>query len=136
MTSTKRSFVKYAFLSAGSIMLVGLLVQLMVAKYGLVSVTASLDSFAVNMRIIRPLILAVAYCFWIPLIGAFRRLGLLRKAAAENLIASRNRLFLWTAVFEAAVGQGWLLLAAGAAIGTAVLHVLSRKGVDAGARKS
>lgn len=74
--------------------------------HGYTVVSESVEDFADAMRVIRPLIFFIVFCYWNNLAGLFRNLGILKSNQVANLVSNRNRCFLWVALFELAIGQG------------------------------
>ncbi len=73
---------------------------------GYTVVSESVEDFADAMRVIRPLIFFILFCYWNNVVGVFRNLGILKSKQAENLVSNRNRFFLWVALLEITIGQG------------------------------
>lgn len=90
--------------------LVGLVVQQLVESNGLGSVSESANAFANKMRVVRPLLLFIAFCFWQPIVDFVSRVGLLTGGQASTILQKRNRFFLWVALFEVIVGQGQVVI--------------------------
>ncbi len=90
--------------------LVSLVVQQFADSHGLGVVSQTANAFAQRMRIIRPLLFFIVFCFWQPLLGLASRIGLLTGAQSVRAVRNRNRLFLWVALLEITVGQGQVVL--------------------------
>ena len=90
--------------------LVGLVVQKFSGSHGLSVVSEAANALAQKMRIVRPLVFFIVFCFWQPLLGLASRIRILTGAQTVRLVQNRNGFFLWVALFEITVGQGQVVL--------------------------
>lgn len=88
----------------------GLLIKGASDTHGYNVVSESVEDFAGLMRIIRPLLFFICFCYWANVVGFFRRIRVLQEKQAANLVTNRNRFFMWVALLEISIGQGFVVI--------------------------
>ncbi len=119
--SVRRALVtSVAFLAI--VVLMGLLVKTLSDWYGYTAVANHIEAFAELMRIIRPLIIFIAFCFWHTIVSYCVRIGVVGSDSGNRLVERRNRLFCWAVVLELSLGQGQIAIGVMTLIGILVYY--------------
>ena len=86
-----------------------LIVGLMVSVIGWADTTSAIDDLAAKGRIVRPVLLVLAFLLFPTMLRYAGRFGVIPKGMAVLLYRERVRLFAWIAIIEVTLGQGLLI---------------------------
>ena len=95
--------------AALGLILSSLIVGLMVSIIGWADTTSAIDDLAAKGRIVRPVLLVLAFLLFPTMLRYAGRFGVIPKGMAVLLYRERVRLFAWIAIIEVTLGQGLLI---------------------------